>query len=138
MNYLLDMKKPIIAARNRGTLWILGVAVLFPVAAYLLRSTPGWYVGLVVIVVALRVRQQPAGWGYACFALVALAGSGWIIASLFTTSPLLGALPLMLSYVIDHLDERRQKRKAPPTPDLPEGQDPAASITQPDDQATRP
>jgi hypothetical protein len=132
------MKKPAISARTHGSLLILGLALLFPVAAYLLRSTLWSYVGLVVVAVALRFRKRPAGCEYACFVMVALAGSAWIVASDSTTLPVLGAVPLMLSYVFDYLEERKDKRAAPFPAEPPEGRGAAATNNPANEKGTKP
>lgn len=131
------MKHPAIATRILGSLWIPGVVLLFPVAAFLLRSTPWLYLGLVVVAVALRFRNRPAGWEYACFGLAGLAGGAWLVMSASSTYPWLGAVPLMLSYVFDYLVERRDKRAAPATADPLGGRGPAAPNAPPADKATR-
>lgn len=66
------------------------------------------FVGMGVIAVTLRSRKQPPLWNYLVFigVLVAMA------ALVPLRSPLMGAIPLMLSYVFDFIDAARQARLA--------------------------
>ena len=61
--------------------------------------------GLFAIAVTVRYRKNPPFWDYLAFLFLAL-----VIAALVPLgSPFIGAMPLMLSYVLDYIDERRQK-----------------------------
>ena len=66
--------------------------------------------GLIAIAVTVRYRKRPPFWDYLAFLVLA-----FVIVALFPpSSPLIGAIPLMLSYVLDYIDEQRQKRVAHP------------------------
>ena len=68
------------------------------------------FAGLFAIAVTVRYRKRPPFWEYLAFLVLAL-----VIAALVPpSSPLIGAIPLMLSYVLDYIDEQRQKRVAHP------------------------
>jgi hypothetical protein len=66
--------------------------------------------GLFTIALTVRYRKSPLVWEYLAFAVLALI----IVALAPPSSPLMGAIPLMLSYVLDYIDEQRQKRLAHP------------------------
>ena len=70
------------------------------------------FAGLFAIAITLRYRKKPRAWEYLCFLVLvlALAAVAWSVSTGAKSSPLLGAIPWMLSYVLDYLDERRQKR----------------------------
>lgn len=104
------MKKPVMATRNKRILYLLAAALLLIAAGVTLGSTLSIYLGLVLVAFAVRYRKDPEAWEYLCFVALALAVVAWNISTGSETSPLLGATPLMLSYVLDYLDERRQKR----------------------------
>jgi len=75
-----------------------------------LGFTPIIGLGFVVVALALRYRKQPAVWEYFCFlalALAIVALGGFAESYTSYTSPLIGAIPLMLSYVLQYLDERK-------------------------------
>lgn len=64
--------------------------------------------GLFTIAVNIRYRKRPPFWDYLAF----LALAPVIVALSPPSSPLIGAIPLMLSYVLDYIDEQRQERAA--------------------------
>lgn len=66
------------------------------------------FAGLFAIAVTVRYRKKPPFWDYLAFLVLALV----IVALVPPSSPLIGAIPLLLSYVLDYIDERRQKRAA--------------------------
>ena len=68
------------------------------------------FAGLFAIAVTVRYRKRPPFWDYLAFLVLALV----IVALIPPSSPLIGAIPLMLSYVLDYIDEQRQKRVAHP------------------------
>jgi len=68
-------------------------------------------VGFTFVALVVRYRNNAAPWEYLCFVALMTALLVWgLCGSSWPPSPLLGAIPLMLSYVLDYLDERRQKR----------------------------
>ncbi len=73
--------------------------------------------GLFAIAVTIRYRKRPPFWDYLAFLVLALV----IVALVPPSSPLIGAIPLMLSYVLDYIDEQRQKRVAHPAAALVAG-----------------
>lgn len=66
------------------------------------------FAGLFAMAVTVRYRKRPPFWDYLAFFVLALV----IVALVPPSSPLIGAIPLMLSYVLDYIDEQRQKRVA--------------------------
>ena len=96
--------------RKKRSLYLLAAALLLIAAGVALGSTLSIYLGLVLVAFVVRYRKEPAAWEYLCFVALVLAVVGWDISTGSETSPLLGTIPLMLSYVLDYLDERRQKR----------------------------
>ena len=71
------------------------------------------FAGLFTIAVTVRYRNRPPVWEYFTFLALALV----FVALAPPSSPLIGAIPLMLSYVLDYIDEQRQKSVAhPPAP----------------------
>jgi hypothetical protein len=77
-----------------------------------LGSSLSIYLGLVLAALVVRYGKEPAAWEYSCSFALALAVVAWSIATGSETSPRLGAIPLMLPYVFDYLDERGQNRTA--------------------------
>lgn len=96
--------------RNKRSLYLLATALLLIAAGGALGLTLSICLGLVLAALVVRYRKEPAAWEYFCFVALALAVVAWNVATDLKTSPLLSAIPLMLSYVFDYLDERRQKR----------------------------
>ncbi len=96
--------------RNQRSLYLLAPALLLIAAGVALGLTLSICLGLILAALVVRYRKEPAAWEYFCFVALALAVVAWNVATDSKTSPLLGAIPLMLSYVFDYLDERRQKR----------------------------
>ncbi len=71
------------------------------------------FAGLFAIAVTFRYRKRPPFWNYLVFLVLVIV----IVALVPPSSPLIGAIPLMLSYVLDYIDEQRQKSVAhPPAP----------------------
>ena len=66
------------------------------------------FAGLFTIAVTVRYRKRPPFWDYLAFLVLALV----IVALAPPSSPLISFIPLMLSYVLDYVDEQRQKRAA--------------------------
>ncbi len=66
------------------------------------------FAGLFAIAVTVRYRKRPPVWDYLAFLVLAFV----IVALVPPSSPLIAAIPLMLSYVLDYIDEQRQKRVA--------------------------
>ncbi len=95
---------------NQRSLSLLAPALLLIAAGVALGSTLSICLGLVLAALVVRYRKEPAAWEYFCFVALALVVVAWNVATDSKTSPLLGAIPLMLSYVFDYLDERKRKR----------------------------
>lgn len=98
--------------RNKRSLYFLAAGLVFISAGGALGSGPCFMVGFTFVALVVRYRNNAAPWEYLCFVALltallvwGLCGSSWP-----SSSPLLGAIPLMLSFVLDYLDERRQKR----------------------------
>ena len=89
---------------------IAGVGVAMPSQALTLA-------GLFAIAVAVRYRNRPPVWEYFSFLALAFV----FVALAPPSSPLIGAIPLMLSYVFDYIDERRSKRVTHPPGNLVAG-----------------
>ena len=84
--------------------------------------------GLFTLATTVRYRKRPSFWGYLAFLVLAL-----VIVALAPppSSLLIGAIPLMLSYVFDYIDEQQQKRAALSTAALAQGTTPAELCTAP-------
>lgn len=95
---------------NKHSLYLLATALLLIAGGMALGLTLSICLGLILAALVVRYRKEPAAWEYFCFVALALAVVAWNVATDSKTSPLLGAIPLILSYVFDYLDERRQKR----------------------------
>jgi len=102
--------RPNHATRNKRSLYFLAAALLLIAAGVVLGSTLSIYLGLVLVAFVVRYRKEPEAWEYLCFVALVLAVVAWDVSTGSKTSPLLGPIPLMLSFVLDYLDERRQKR----------------------------
>ena len=89
---------------------IAGVGVAMPSQALT-------FAGLFAIAVTVRYRNRPPVWEYFTFLALALV----FVAIAPPSSPLIGAIPLMLSYVFDYIDERRSKRVTHPPGNLVAG-----------------
>jgi hypothetical protein len=75
------------------------------------------FAGLSAIAVTVRYRNRPPIWKYFTFLALALV----FVALAPPSSPLIGAIPLMLSYVFDYIDERISKRVTHPPGNLVAG-----------------
>ena len=89
---------------------IAGVGVAMPSQALT-------FAGLFAIAVTVRYRNRPPVWEYFTFLALALV----FVALAPPSSPLIGAIPLMLSYVFDYIDARRSKRVTHPPGNLVAG-----------------
>ena len=96
-------------SRKEHSLYLLATALVLIAVGGVLGLTLPICLGLVLAALVVRYRKEPAAWEYLCFIALALVVVGWDVATDSKTSPLLSAIPLMLSYVFDYLDERRQK-----------------------------
>ena len=65
-------------------------------------------IGMFAIALAVRYRKKPSLWAYLAFLVIAVVCFTLNLSS----SPLVGAIPLMLSFVLIYIDEQRQKRAA--------------------------
>ena len=99
---------------------IAGVGVAMPSQALT-------FAGLFAIAVTVRYRNRPPVWEYFTFLALALV----FVALAPPSSPLIGAIPLMLSYVLDYIDEQRQKCVAPSKAALASGARPAEPCAAP-------
>ena len=101
----------------------MGVAV----ASRLLENV-GWF----VLTTAVLCSQSRPLWVYLVFLAVTVS-----LYALFPTGhPTVNAIPLMLSYVLDYLDERRRERAAASPPTVVDGDRPAAEAEAPPDGPT--
>ena len=97
--------------RNQRSLYFLAAGLVFIAAGAVLGSGLCSTLGFTVVALVARYRNHAALWEYLCFVGLLIALLGWGLGgSSWPSSPLLGAIPLMLSYVLGYLDERRQKR----------------------------
>jgi ABC-type antimicrobial peptide transport system permease subunit len=96
--------------RNKHSRYLLATALLLTAGGVALGFTLSICLGLVLAALVVRYRREPAAWDYFCFVALALAMVAWNVATDSKISPLLSAIPLMLSYVFDYLDERKRKR----------------------------
>lgn len=96
--------------RSKRSLYLLATAILLIAAGVALGSTLLICLGILLVAAVVRYRKEPAAWEYLCFVAFALAMVVWSIFTGSETSTLLSAIPMMLSYVLNYLDERRQKR----------------------------
>lgn len=97
--------------RNKRRLYFLAAGLLFIAAGWALDSGPCSMVGITLVALVVRYRNNAAAWEYLCFVALLTALFVWgLSGGIRPTSPLLGAIPLILCYVLDYLDERRQKR----------------------------
>ena len=69
----------------------------------------GWtFAGVLAIAVTLRYRKRAPAWNYLAFLVL-----GVVVGALVPPgSPMAGAIPLLFSYILDSVDERRQRRVA--------------------------
>jgi hypothetical protein len=106
------MMQPGMTTRNKRSSYFLAAGLVFIAAGAALGSGHCFMVGFTFIALVVRYRNNAAPWEYLCFValLTALLVWGLCGSSCPSSSPLLGAIPLMLSYVLDYFDERRQKR----------------------------
>ena len=65
-------------------------------------------IGMFAIALAVRYRKKPSLWAYLAFLVIAVVYFTLNLSS----SPLVGAIPVMLSFVLIYIDEQRQKRVA--------------------------
>ena len=102
--------QPGMTTRNHRSAYLLAAGLVLIATGVALGSTASIFVGIVVVALAVRYRKNPTGWEYLCFVALLLADLAWFISTDSRVSPLVGAAPLILAYVFDYLDERRQKR----------------------------
>lgn len=103
--------QPGMTTRNKRSLYFLAAGLVFIAAGAALGSGPCFVVGFTFVALVVRYRNNAAPWEYLCFVALLTALLAWgLCGSSWPSSSLLGAIPLMLSYVLDYLDEGRQKR----------------------------
>lgn len=99
---------------------LLGTGVA--VASRLLEN-----VGLFVLTTAVLCGRNPPLWVYLVFLAVTVS-----LYALFPTGhPSVNAIPLILAYVFEHLDERRRERAAAAPPTVVDGDRPAPAADAP-------
>ena len=104
--------KHTMTTRNKRSAYLLAAGLVFTAAGTVIGSRLSFFVGLMVVALAARYRKNPAAWEYILHISLALAMVAWMYSSDSPLSPFIGAIPLMLSYLLDYLDERRQRRSA--------------------------
>jgi hypothetical protein len=108
------MINPRMNTRDKRSVCLLAVGLVVIAAGVALGSSPSIFVGLFVVALTVRYRKKPPAWEYVCFLALVLAVVTihfvWAPSATAWRSPVVGALPLMLSYVLDYLDERKHKR----------------------------
>jgi ABC-type polysaccharide/polyol phosphate export permease len=82
--------------------------------------------GLFTIAITVRYRKRPPLWEYLVFFVLAIL----MVTFGPPSSPLMGALPLMLSCVLDYIDKQRQKRAVLSKAALAGGSRPAERSTE--------
>ena len=105
------MIQPAMTIRNKRSVYFLAAGLVLTAAGVALGSVASFMIGFTVAGVVVRYRASP--WEYLCFVALVIALLLWGFCTgpqPWWPSPLVGAIPLMLSYVFDYLDERRQKR----------------------------
>ena len=96
--------------RNKRATWFFAAGLAVVASGAVLGAWSSVCMGVVLIALAVRYRQNPPVWGFLCLVGLAIGIDAWGVFSGSPISPLAAAIPLMLSYVFDYLDERRQKR----------------------------
>lgn len=98
---------------NQRSFFLLATGLVLIPAGWALGSGLFSMLGVLCIALIVRYRSNAAPWEYLCFVALSAALLAWELhGSLGTSSPLLGVLPLLLSFVLDYLDKQRQKRGA--------------------------
>ena len=95
------------STRDKRSIRLLALGLLF-LAGLTTVSSLLAFAGLFAIAITVRYRKKASWWEYLAFLALAIL----IVTLGPPSSPLIGAIPLMLSYVLDYIDEQRQKRAA--------------------------
>lgn len=113
------------STRRKYAWWLPAFGLLLLVAGLAAPSNLLCTAGVFVIATAIRYRRKrPPLWEY----VVILALTVAIVALLPSSSPWVAVTPLVLSYVLDYLDERRWKRASTSkSNEVQEGSPPAAA-----------
>lgn len=117
--------------RNKRSLYFLAAGLVFIAAGWALGSGPCSMVGLTFVALVVRYRKKPRVWEYLCFVALALAAVAWSVSTGAKSSPLIGAIPMMLPYILDYLDERRQKRAVAASATLTAGASHGGKLAEP-------
>ena len=96
------------STRDKRSIWLLALGLLLLAAGLATVSSLLAFAGLFAIAITVRYRKKASWWEYLTFLALAIL----IVTLGPPSSPLIGAIPLMLSYVLDYIDEQRQKRAA--------------------------
>lgn len=96
--------------RDKRSILFFALGLSLSVVGVATGSHFATFAGLFAIALTVRYRKRPPFWDYLAFLILALV----IVALVPPSSPLIGAIPLMLSYVLDYIDEQRQKRVTHP------------------------
>ena len=96
------------STRDKRSIWLLALGLLLLAAGLATVSSLLAFAGLFAIAITVRYRKKASWWEYLTFLALAIL----IVTLGPPSSPLIGAIPLMLSYVLDYIDEQRQKRVA--------------------------
>lgn len=119
---------------HKRRLFFLAAGLVFIAAGWALDSGPCSMVGITFVALVVRYRNDAAAWEYLCFVALLTALFVWgLSGGIRPTSPLLGAVPLILSYVLDYLDERRQQRVVAADGAVAEGTSHGGRFTGPSD-----
>ena len=102
------MTKIDMSARDKRSIWFLALGLLLLGAGMATVSSLLAFAGLFAIATTVRYRKKASLWEYPAFLALAIL----IVMLDPPSSPLMGAIPLMLSCVLDYIDEQRQKRAA--------------------------
>ena len=119
--------------RNKRSAYFLAAGLVLMAAGVALGSVASFMIGLTVAAVVVRYRASP--WEYLCFVAVLIALPVWGFCTgshpWWPSSPLVGAIPFMLSYVFDYLGERRQKRAPTAEATVPGGASDGGTLAEP-------
>ena len=95
------------STRDKRSIRLLALGLLF-LAGLTTVSSLLAFAGLFAFAITVRYRKKASWWENLTFLALAIL----IVTLGPPISPLIGAIPLMLSYVLDYIDEQRQKRAA--------------------------
>ena len=96
------------SARDKRSICLFALGLLLLATGMATVSSLLAFAGLFAIAMTVRYRKKASLWEYPAFLALAIL----IVMLDPPSSPLMGAIPLMLSCVLDYIDEQRQKRAA--------------------------